>query len=151
MAPKNTAAATTETTAETAAPKTNAPRIAPEITSVSKDIPIPAGSEKKGPGRGSLYPFDTLTEKGMSFGVTNKTQKGMASIVSNQNRKNMVAKKDAEGNTVYKTKKVTDENGVENTVTTDEPEMVFTVKYHSADVDSKTDPDGAKVRVWRVQ
>lgn len=57
---------------------------APVITGSAK-INVPDRPVKR--GNPSLYPFDTLTEPGMAFGVKGKTAKQLGSIVSNANRK----------------------------------------------------------------
>lgn len=141
MAPKTQTAKVDDATDQ----KTETTRVAPLITTISKEIPMP---EKKGRGSKSLYPFDDL-EVGASFGVKNKTASGMASIVSNQNRLNRVVKKDENGNTVFKTKELKGADGTKTHVPTDKPEMIGTKRFVCSDVDPKTDPDGATVRVWR--
>lgn len=140
-APKN------KTTAATAAKKD---RTLPELTSIRTDIALPVGATSAR-GSKSLYPFDTLTVNG-SFGVKNKTAKQLSTIVSNQNRKasNNVAKKDAEGNVIYKTKRVTGADNTEIEVPTNEPETVRVKEFRAYDVNPKEDPDGASVRVFRI-
>lgn len=140
---KNTQSATATTAT---APKATAGRVAPEITNVTAKIPVP---EKTRRGAKSLYPFDDLAEVGASFGVKNKTASNMASIVSNQNRRAMEPKKDETGAIVYKTKELKGADGTITNVPTDEAEMIETKRFICADVDPKTDPDGASVRVWR--
>jgi len=120
---------------------------APVIAAATKLVPMPDFSANR--GTKSVYPFDTLTEKGMSFGVLNKDAKSLSTVISNANRKGMVAKRDAEGNIVYKTKKVKDANGVESIVTTTDAEKVSAKHFKAVDVDPKTDPDKASVRVFR--
>lgn len=56
----------------------------PVITGTHK-IAIPDRPVRR--GNPSLYPFDTLTEAGMAFGVKDKTAKQLGSIVSNANKK----------------------------------------------------------------
>lgn len=136
--------------AKNTAPKTETTkgRVAPELTTVSKAVPMPEPSTSRR-GSKSPYPFDELTEGGMSFGIKNKTAKNMGSIVSNQNRKAMTEKKDAAGNVVFKMNEITDGAGNKTQVPTTEPEMVPTKRFFAVDCDPKTDPDGASVRVFR--
>lgn len=145
MAAKTQEKPATETTTTTAAPAKTGARVAPEITTITANVPVP---EKTRRGAKSLYPFDEL-EIGASFGVKNKTASNMASIVSNQNRRAMEVKKDETGAVVYKTKELKGADGTVTNVPTDEPEMVETKRFICADVDPKTDPAGASVRVWR--
>lgn len=123
-------------------------RVAPELTAISTAVPMPEPTTSRR-GSKSPYPFDALTAVGMSFGIKNKTAKNMGSIISNQNRKAMVEKKDAEGNTVFKTNEMKDAEGNVTHVPTSEPEMVATKHFFAVDCDPKNDPDGASVRVFR--
>lgn len=147
---KNAPAATNTTPAAAPAAKQvgAVKRVAPELTAVSKAIPIPTNVNTR--GSKSLYPFDSLTEVGMSFGMKNKKASSLASIVSNQNRKALEPKKDENGNIVYKQKEMKDASGNVTYVPTGDPEMVQTKKFQVADVDPKTDPEGAACRVWRI-
>lgn len=130
----------------TAAPATAAP--ANGITAVTSEVKMP--EIKSNRGSKSKYPFDQLTEKGMSFGVIGKTAASLASIVSGQNRKHKVEKKDDQGNTVYKTIVNTAQDGSKTEIPdTSKPEMVSVKKFYAADCDASKDPDGASVRVFR--
>lgn len=140
MAAKTKTAPATTTTAAT--------RVAPELTAISTAVPMPEPTTSRR-GSKSPYPFDALTAVGMSFGIKNKTAKNMGSIISNQNRKAMVEKKDADGNTVFKTNEMKDAEGNVTRVPTTEPEMVATKHFFAVDCDPKNDPDGASVRVFR--
>jgi hypothetical protein len=111
------AAATTGTTEST--------RIAPVIFGARADIPMP--TRKSNRGGKNVYPFDTLTAAGMSFGVNNKTAKQLSTVVSNQNKK-------------HKTQ-VLDAN--------QKPVDSWTAKFFVVDVDAKSDPEGATARVFR--
>lgn len=156
MAPK-TPKAETETTATNASAVTGTAQGAEakrayegaSITSISDAIPVPANIGKSQRGGRSLYPFDDLAV-GQSFGVMNKTQKQMASTVSAANKRHRVEVTDANGQVVYKTQDVKQADGsVVKTPTLDvqtQPGRIFV----AADVDSKTDPDGASVRIWRT-
>lgn len=127
-------------------PKAGAERIAPQITGVDTDVPMPATSRA---GSKSAYPFDQLTAVGMSFHVANKTAKQMSSIVSNQNRKGEVDKTDAAGNVIRKQgEPIKDANGAVVGHAQGEPERVRTVEYFAQDV-GDTDPRGKGVRVYR--
>jgi hypothetical protein len=128
--------------------KTTAHRIAPAITAASAAVKMPE-KPKAARGSKSLYPFDDLTEVGMSFGVKDKTAKNMASIVSNQNRKNVEPRKDEAGNVIYKTKAVKGADGTETQMPTDKPEVNVLKHFFVIDVDPKKDPDNASVRVFR--
>lgn len=144
-----TAAAPTAAAAEKPAEKRNySARVAPELTAVSKAVPMPENRSAKR-GANSPYPFDALTEVGMSFGVKNKNLKGMASIVSNQNKHALVAKVDANGNPVFKFTEMKDAAGNVTRVPTEEPEMVPSKRFFAVECDPKTDPDNASVRVFR--
>lgn len=124
------------------------PRIEPQITAVSTAVPMPTRTNKR--GSKSSYPFDSLTVVGASFGVKNKTAANLASIVSNQNRKSVEPKRDEAGNIIYKMAPLKDANGaVVGQTPTTEAETVQLRHYFAVDVDAKTDPDGASVRVFR--
>jgi hypothetical protein len=124
------------------------PRVEPQITGVSTAVPMPTRTNKR--GSKSSYPFESLAAVGASFGVKNKTAANLASIVSNQNRKSVEPKKDEAGNVIYKMAPLKDANGaiVGQTPTT-EAETVQLRHFFAVDVDAKTDPDGASVRVFR--
>ena len=143
----------TAPTKATAAKATTAPAPAAEtkdngITGVTTAVPMP--EIKNNRGSKSKYPFDQLTAVGMSFGVKGKTAASLASVVSGQNRKNKSEKKDAEGNTVFKTITQTNQDGSTMEIPdTSKPEMVVNKKFYAADCDPATDPDGASVRIFR--
>lgn len=118
------------------------------ITGVTKAVPMPEIVSKR--GSKSKYPFDQLTEVGMSFGVKGRTAQSLASVVSSQNRKHKQVKTDENGNTVYETITRTNPDGTKLEVpNTDKPVTEVLKKFYAADVDAKTDPDGASVRVFR--
>jgi hypothetical protein len=100
---------------------------------IADNIPLPPPSSG-GRGGNTLYPFDKL-EVGQSFGVKGKTKKGMASTVSSANNRYLEVVKDAAGKPV-----MVDGKEVKRA----------TRKFVSGEVDPKTDPVGASVRVWRV-
>ncbi len=122
-------------------------RIAPKITAIVTNIPIPEVASQSRRGTKSAYPFDDLAV-GASFGVSNKELKQVASVVSQQNRRHLVKKLDAAGNVVYKKQAVV-VDGQKREIDTDQPEMVPTKRFFAAAVNPKTDPAGASVRVWR--
>lgn len=120
-----------------------------QLTGISADVPMPANMGKSNRGGRSLYPFDDL-EVGQSFGVRNKTQKQLASTVSGATKRHRVEVKDANGNTVFKTTDVKQADGSVVKQPTLDPQTQPGRIFVSADVDPKTDPDGASVRVWRT-
>lgn len=149
-APKKTEGVAAAATADAA--KTAAPRVAPIIAAIRADIAIPA-AKSINRGSKSPFPFDAL-EVGQSFGVGNKTAKQMSSIVSNQNRAkgNQTPRKDATGAIVMKMRDLTDAGGaVIGKVPTSEPETDWIKEFRAFDVDAKTDPDNASVRVFRIK
>lgn len=121
VAPAAPAAAKTVTVAGVA-------REVPEITSVSNAIPIPERSYQR--GSKSAYNFGLLTEIGMSFGVKNKTRAQVSPVVSRENKRNRTDTPDP----------------------TQPGKMISTwsARYEAFDVNPANDPDGAKVRVFRV-
>jgi len=128
---------------------TQPPRVAPMITGVSTAVPMPDRNTNR--GSKTSYPFEMLTNVGMSFGVKNKTAKQLASIISNQNRKPGPTKRNADGSIVYKTQDMTAPDGSVTKVPTSEPETLPGKKYFAVDCDPKKDPDGANVRVFRSE
>lgn len=112
--------------------KTTTPRVEPALTGVTAAIAMP--TRNKARGSKTLYPFDSLTAVGMSFGVKNRTAKQLSSVLSNANRKAMVPKIDAEGNSVFKTQKLTDAAGGVSLVPTTEVEKVAGAHYFAVDV-----------------
>lgn len=105
---KTLTAALIGTTALSAFANTAAARVDPQLTGAAK-LAIPERVSKR--GSESKYPFASLTEIGMAFGVKNKKASQLSSIVSNANRKNVVAVKDEAGNAVFNTKTVKDAAG----------------------------------------
>jgi hypothetical protein len=126
-----------------------AAKAGPIVTGIRKasEIKLPERTTKR--GSVSVFPFDQLTEAGMSFGLKDRTAKSLSSVVSNQNRRNMTDKKDDAGNIVFKTKTVKDAAGVETVMPTQDAERVAVKRFFAIDVDAKSDPDGASVRVVR--
>jgi len=122
---------------------------AAQLTGISADVPMPTNAGKSNRGGRSLYPFDEL-EVGQSFGVKNKTQKQLASTVSGANKRHRVEVKDANGQTVFKTQDVKQADGTIVKQPTLDPQTAPGRIFVAADVDPKTDPDGASVRVWRT-
>lgn len=125
MATKPVAVATAATAVEkTVAGKV---RVAPELTDIRTDIVMP--SKRRG-GMSSHYNFDSLTAVGASFGIKNKSASQISSIVSKENRR-------------YMNETVDPTNPAKKVKT-------FAKKFDVFDVDPKTDPDGAKCRVFRT-
>lgn len=103
----------------------NGMAIIPTITPATKLVKLPTIGERytlRGRGR-KFYPFEQLTERGMSFGVKGRTIRQIRSVVSARNRKNM-----------------------RTTPKGQEPQL-----FYVAAVDPKKDVDGASVRVFRDQ
>lgn len=91
-------------------PKTE-PKIKTTVTATGTiDIP----TKKTNRGGASIYPFDSLTTIGMSFGVTGRDIRSVRSAVSAQNRKFKTPMKSADGNLVMKP----DGSGPKTTYTT---------------------------------
>lgn len=130
MATKSPAAAEANTTKRPGAP--SGPRVAP-VTSVAVaiDLPIP---ERRG-GNKSSYPFESLTEKGMVFGVKGKPAKNLSSVINNANKKYLVQERDAAGMPLFETKTVPQADGTVLTVPdTDKPKMTAERKFRAVDV-----------------
>lgn len=127
--PAATAAAKSETK-RPGAP--TGPRTAPVTSAAVKiDLPIP---ERRG-GNRSLYPFESLTEAGMAFGVKGKPAKNLSSVINNANKKYLVQDRDTNGNPLYATKSVPQADGSALTVPdTDKPIMVASRKFRAVDV-----------------
>lgn len=102
-------------------------REAPVISAVRNDIAIPQRT-RSGGGK-SAYDFSVLTAVGQSIGIVNKTKENVAALVARTNRKNCTETTDPVTGKVNKT---------------------YSAKYEAFEVDPKTDPDGAKVRVFRT-
>ena len=119
-----------------------------KLTAITADIAIPANAGKSNRGGRSLYPFDSL-EVGQSFGVSNKNAKQLASLVSAANKRHQVDKIGEDGKPVYKTQDVKQADGSISKVPTLETVKVAGRVFVHADVDPKTDPQHASVRVWR--
>lgn len=102
-------------------------RIAPELSTVRTDIAVP---QRKRGGMSGHYDFASLTTVGASFGIKNKTATQISSIVSKENRRHM--------------SESVDPTNPEKKVKT------YAKKFDVFDVDPKTDPDGAKCRVFRT-
>ncbi len=104
-------------------------REAPVLTGVRTDIAIPERSSNR--GSKSAYNFDGLTAVGASLGVTNKTREQINAIVNRENRKHCTETPDP----------------------TNPAKMIktYSKRFESFDVDPATDPDKAKVRVFRVE
>jgi len=116
-----------------AAPATPKARVEPQLTAAVTGITMPTVANKR--GSTSIFPFDTLTEVGMCFGIKNRDAKSLSSIISNANRKAMVNKTDEAGNTVYKTTEMKDANGtVVGRTPTTEPEKVPGKRFAAFDV-----------------
>jgi hypothetical protein len=148
---EETAPATDTNAATDAAPaetvKARRDNEAAQIGAVSKAVPMPASTPR---GTKSRYPFDDLTEVGMSIPVLNKTAAQLRTLVSQANSKNKVKKTDAAGNVIFKTTEVRDAEGnVTGRTPTSEPEMVAGKVFFASDCNPETDPDKAMARIFR--
>lgn len=130
-------------------------RVAPVVTGTFK-IDLPKRATKR--GSESSYPFDTLTEAGMAFGLKDKTAKNLSSIISNANRKGQIDKTDEAGNVVYATKTITSPDGATPMTVPDtsKPERVAVKKFYAVDVNADlakklkgTPLEGSAVLVYR--
>lgn len=119
---------------------------APKFTAPRAGIPIPdVGKRGGGNGPGEQYPFGTL-EVGQSFGVKGRTAKRMASTVySAMVRFGTVSPKLDKTGAPILTKAIKKSAGGKPIM-----ELTKTRVFVVRDVDSKTDPDGADVRIWRI-
>jgi hypothetical protein len=124
------AAAATDTAKRPGAP--TGPRVAPVTSAAVKiDLPIP---ERRG-GNRSLYPFESLTEAGMAFGIKGKPAKNLSSVINNANKKFLTQERDANGTPVFETKSVPQADGTTLTVPdTEKPKMVASRKFRAVDV-----------------
>lgn len=125
-------------------------RVAPSFTAVRTDVQRP--TSKRGGGKSELaLKLEELTV-GASIGLTNKTKRQISSTVSKLNNAtdNRRPKLDVNGQPVMK--QGAPIKNAEGVVTGyGQPVQEFdTVKEFSAfDVDPKSDPDGATVRIFR--
>lgn len=123
-------------------------RVAPVLTAITADIPMPQVVTRR--GNNSIYPFEKL-EVGQSFGIQNKTAKQMGSVVTSANKRFMVEAVDANGAPIFKTTEIKNADGTVSRVPTLEKEMAPGKVFAAFDVDPKTDPHGASVRVFRTK
>lgn len=139
---------------------TKAPRVAPVITGVLAATAVPMPERVVNRGSKTNYPFDSLANVGDSFGVVNKTAANLQPIVATQNRKPGAIKKDANGLPIVKGYLDVEMKDAAGTVIGKMPgnanngaeidyDRLPQKKYFALDVDAKTDPQGASVRVWR--
>lgn len=136
MATKTASApAAAANTAATTAKRPGAPsgpRVAPVTSAAVKiDLPIP---ERRG-GNRSLYPFESLTEAGMAFGIKGKPAKNLSSVINNANKKFLIQERDENGTPVFETKTVPQADGSILTVPdTAKPKMTAARKFRAVDV-----------------
>lgn len=137
-----------------AAPSTNKPkkpqatRVAPTLTPVTDASKVAMPVRESTRGSKTIYPFDSLTAVGMSFGCLNKKAESLTSIISNQNRKTYPLT-NADGTPqMVAGEPIKDANGV---AIGPGPMIAATYQKHffAVDCDAKTDPDKATVRVFR--
>lgn len=104
-------------------------REAPKLTAASNSVPMPDRSAKR--GSKSAYDFSSLTAVGMSIGVLNKGLKQVNPIVHRENRRNST--------------EIADLNNPGKLIKS------YSARYEAFAVDPKTDPDGAQVRIFKVE
>ena len=110
------------------------PRVAPVVSAAIK-IDLPVRERKR--GSSSSYPFDTLTEAGMAFGVKDKKAKNLSSVISNINKRFTKQIRDEAGNPLFETKIVAGADGAQITVPdTDKPKLTIERKFAALDVDA---------------
>lgn len=112
-----------------------------EIFGKRTDIAIPEGKKA---GAKSKYDFDGLEVNG-SFGVKGKTASQFNSIIYSAEQRHAVPVKNADGTTATRVKKLKD-GGTEVV-----DKVAKTREFSAFDVDPKTDPDGATVRIFRIK
>ena len=117
-----------------------------DVTTVRSDVAIPEQTNNR--GTKPIYPFNDL-KKGESFGIKGKTAASIASVVSGYNRQSLGDKIGEDGKPVFKTKKIKQSDGSVKEITTDKVEQERKKHFFAQDVDPKTDPDAATVRVFR--
>lgn len=114
------------------------PRATP-VTSEAVMIQIALPERKR--GNASTYPFDSLVEAGMVFGVKGKPAKNLSSVISNVNKKYVKPVTDADGNVQYDTKPMNGPDGsVMNVPDLTKPKVAVERKFRAIDVT----PDIAK-------
>jgi hypothetical protein len=138
------------TVAPPPAPAATAPAV--KVAAKRSDLAPPA-PKRTGPRAGqSLYDFASL-EIGESFGILDptKTAKKFGSTVTAANHRYDIPVKDAAGNPMFaEGAEIKNEAGAVTGHAKGKPIVVATRKFQCADVDPKTDPDGANLRVYRI-
>lgn len=137
--------------------KPAAERVAPDLTGVVS-VKLPEPVRRGGRGTPSLYPFDTLTEVGQSFGVKNKDKRAMSSVISNQNKKHRVQATDNGGQPMFKMNSARDADGnVTEVPDTSKPIYTYTKRFEAREVTPEiaklikgTPAEGSKVLVVRT-
>lgn len=115
--------------ADTAAKSTTNPAVT--IAGIGA-LPQPERESKR--GSTSQFPFSSLTQPGMAFGVKDRTKASLSQIISNRNRKSLVDKTDQNGNIVYKTTETINADGSKSMIPTQEAEKVPSAKFYAVDV-----------------
>jgi len=114
------------------------PRTAP-VTSAAVKIEITLPERKR--GNASTYPFESLTEAGMVFGVKGKPAKNLSSVISNINKKFIKTIVDEHGHPTFETKPMHGPDGsVMQVPDTEKPKVHIERKFRAIDVT----PDIAK-------
>lgn len=147
-----TAFAAAAPVAKAGAPKAE-DRIAPVFTPVVANIPLPISKRNSGVRSALLMEVDKL-EVNHSLGLTNKTKKQISSMISKHaNRKeNLRPKLNADGTAAMKPgEPIKDANGVQIGLTQAVAEMEKIKEFEVHDMDPKTDPQKATVRIFRTK
>lgn len=141
----STAAATGKKTAKTttAAVKSNI-----VVVGFSSSVTMP--TPKSNRGTKERYGHTTL-EVGQSIVVKGCTAKSLNGTISVWNRKARVQRIGADGKPAFEQVEMKNADGTVAGTTNDttKPIMDETKHFFASDCDSKSDPDGADVRIWR--
>lgn len=152
----NDAAASTASKGKAGAPKAE-DRVAPSFGEVRTDIAIPA-SAKRGTKSELAVKLEALAApvdgKYSSIGLTNKTKKQISSQLSKINNADANQRQQigVDGLPVVKAgEPIKDANGVVVSHGPSVPVMEKVKEFEAHDVDPKTDPDKATVRIFRIK
>lgn len=152
----NDAAASTAPKGKAGAPKAE-DRVAPSFGEVRADIAIPV-SAKRGAKSEIAAKLEALAApvdgKYSSIGLTNKTKKQISSQLSKINNADANQRQQigVDGNPVFKAgEPIKDANGVVVSHGPSTPVMEKVKEFEAHDVDPKTDPDKATVRIFRIK
>lgn len=128
-------------------------RVAPQFTEIVNNIPVPAAA-KRGSKSVLAEKLAALANVNDSIGLTNKTKKQISSTLSKVNNaaSNLRQKLDANGAPVVKQgAPLKDANGAIVGHGAPVPEMERVKEFEAYDVDPKSDPQKATVRIFRIK